>query len=109
MMDDQRAGSIANNSKTSTTDLVLSLYNTGMQDNAQGLTNSWCDGNVWETRIALSANMVWPLLVPQFSNSEKVSASFWIAGTLLHELCVCGYSPPSPSFSAPLQSCVFAS
>ncbi|KAI1077882.1 hypothetical protein F5B20DRAFT_245791 [Whalleya microplaca] len=33
----------------------------------------------------ISAEIIWPLLVPQYSQSEKMSSSFQIASTLLHE------------------------
>lgn len=39
--------------------------------------------------MTIGAEMVWPLLVPQYSSSEKMSASFAIAATILHELAVC--------------------
>ncbi|KAI2641330.1 hypothetical protein GGS21DRAFT_487683 [Xylaria nigripes] len=35
--------------------------------------------------ITLSAEMIWPLLVPQYSRSEKIICSFVVASTLLHE------------------------
>ncbi|KAL7629809.1 hypothetical protein AAE478_001332 [Parahypoxylon ruwenzoriense] len=34
----------------------------------------------------VAAELVWPLLVPQFSQSEKMAVSFMIATTILHEL-----------------------
>lgn len=38
--------------------------------------------------VTLSAEMLWPMLVPQISASEKIVASFALATTLLHELSV---------------------
>ncbi|KAI0005266.1 hypothetical protein F4779DRAFT_50597 [Xylariaceae sp. FL0662B] len=34
----------------------------------------------------VSVELIWPLLVPQYSQSEKMAASFQIATTLLHEI-----------------------
>jgi hypothetical protein len=44
-----------------------------------------------ETYIAITigAEMLWPLLVPEYSASEKMAASFGIAVSLLHEFAVC--------------------
>ncbi|KAI0188642.1 hypothetical protein EV127DRAFT_497202 [Xylaria flabelliformis] len=36
-------------------------------------------------KIKLAADMLWPLLVPQYSKSEKMTISWVIASTLLHE------------------------
>ncbi|KAI0451364.1 hypothetical protein F5B21DRAFT_528031 [Xylaria acuta] len=36
-------------------------------------------------KIRLAADIIWPLLVPQYSKSEKMATSFTIATTLLHE------------------------
>ncbi|KAI0551226.1 hypothetical protein F4679DRAFT_593662 [Xylaria curta] len=42
--------------------------------------------NPFETiKIKLAADLLWPLLVPQYSKSEKMSFSWVIASTLLHE------------------------
>ncbi|KAI1383738.1 uncharacterized protein F4822DRAFT_440000 [Hypoxylon trugodes] len=35
--------------------------------------------------MSIGAELVWPLLMPQYSQSEKLSASFAIASTILHE------------------------
>lgn len=47
--------------------------------------------------VRIAAEMVWPLLIPEYSAAEKTAASMHIANTLLHELCV--IEPPrlSPS------------
>ncbi|KAL2284815.1 hypothetical protein FJTKL_08644 [Diaporthe vaccinii] len=37
-------------------------------------------------RIVLNANNIWPLLVPDYSVSEKISVSFFVAKLILHEL-----------------------
>lgn len=37
-------------------------------------------------RILVSANMVWPLLVPEFNHSERAAALWDIASCILHEL-----------------------
>ncbi|RYC59088.1 hypothetical protein CHU98_g7119 [Xylaria longipes] len=39
-----------------------------------------------EIKIKVAADIIWPLLVPQYSKSEKMACSFTIASTLLHEL-----------------------
>ncbi|KAK8052200.1 hypothetical protein PG993_003585 [Apiospora rasikravindrae] len=36
--------------------------------------------------INISAELIWPLLVPMYSSSEKLCASYIVATTLLHEL-----------------------
>lgn len=38
--------------------------------------------------IHISAQLIWPLLVPEYSESEKLCSHFMIAVTLLHELMV---------------------
>ncbi|KAI0542569.1 hypothetical protein GGR58DRAFT_497114 [Xylaria digitata] len=43
------------------------------------------EGDDRKIRIKLGAEMIWPLLVPQYSASEKMTVSFTIASTLLHE------------------------
>jgi len=40
--------------------------------------------------IAIAADFLWPLLVPQYSRTEKLITSFNFATTLVHELMVCG-------------------
>ncbi|KAI1857434.1 hypothetical protein JX265_011169 [Neoarthrinium moseri] len=39
-----------------------------------------------DIEIRLAAELVWPLLVPEYSNSEKLAASWSVASTLLHEI-----------------------
>ena len=39
-------------------------------------------------RIDICAEMIWPLLVPMFTSTEKASVSLMIASTLLHEFAV---------------------
>ncbi|KAI0410448.1 hypothetical protein F5X98DRAFT_381780 [Xylaria grammica] len=43
------------------------------------------EGSKNTIRINLAAETLWPLLVPQYSKSEKMTVAFCIAGTLLHE------------------------
>lgn len=38
--------------------------------------------------ISIAAEMIWPLLIPETSKSEKLVASFLIAAVILHELTV---------------------
>jgi hypothetical protein len=40
--------------------------------------------------IAIAADFLWPLLVPQYSSTEKLITSFNFANTLVHEFMVCG-------------------
>lgn len=91
------------------TDLTLSLINAGMDENSHGVTLTGVGAKSWDTRIELSVSMVWPLLVPEFSNSEKVSHTFWFANTIVHELCVRGPPCPHTLFSIPLQPSAYAS
>ncbi|KAI1775806.1 hypothetical protein F4818DRAFT_388587 [Hypoxylon cercidicola] len=55
------------------------------EDCTYGCTN-WYDvgDHVYQT-IYLSAEIIWPLLMPQYSQTEKMVASFGVASTLLHE------------------------
>lgn len=57
---------------------------------ANGLAASYADddGHVVH-RICLNADMIWPLLVPEFTASEKASYRVTVAKTLLHEVYVC--------------------
>ncbi|KAF2966579.1 hypothetical protein GQX73_g7013 [Xylaria multiplex] len=50
-----------------------------------GCTGMIDEGPSLKIRILLAAEMIWPLLVPQYTESEKMSISFTIANTLLHE------------------------
>ncbi|KAI1765446.1 hypothetical protein GGR53DRAFT_529628 [Hypoxylon sp. FL1150] len=51
-----------------------------------GVTTYYEDNNIVHFTITVSAEMIWPLLMPQFSESEKMTAAFGVAVTLLHEL-----------------------
>lgn len=54
-----------------------------------GLAASYDDGNGGiEHRICINVDMVWPLLVPEFTAADKAPYMFSIARTLLHELMV---------------------
>lgn len=50
-------------------------------------------------RIFLEAQSIWPLLIPEYTESEKASHHFFLAGTILHELAVCLCSPQHPLWS----------
>ncbi|KAI1109597.1 hypothetical protein F5Y14DRAFT_22427 [Nemania sp. NC0429] len=54
--------------------------------NSFGFGSTQHDRTKGKIRIRLAAELVWPLLVPQYSASEKMTCSFLIATTLLHEL-----------------------
>lgn len=49
-------------------------------------------------RITISAEYIWPLLVPDYSTAEKAACSFSLAATMLHELAVSKpkTDPPPP-------------
>lgn len=42
----------------------------------------------WSIRIFLSADTVWPLLVDEYSESEKVAIRVKLTMTIMHELAV---------------------
>lgn len=42
----------------------------------------------FKIRINIAANIMWPLLVDEFSTAEKAATTLAIAGTMLHELSV---------------------
>lgn len=63
------------------------------EDFRYGATAASLEGENSAIRCCLSAELLWPLLVPNFSSSEKLAVSFFIAATLLHELMV-RQSPP---------------
>lgn len=46
------------------------------------------DPKKWAIRIDLNAAYFWPLLVQQYSVSEKTAISFALADLILHELAV---------------------
>ncbi|KAI0508907.1 hypothetical protein F5B22DRAFT_649606 [Xylaria bambusicola] len=52
---------------------------------AYGSTGMYNEGPKRVIRIKLAAESIWPLLVPQYSASEKMVASFEIANTMVHE------------------------
>ncbi|KAK6827645.1 hypothetical protein PG987_010986 [Apiospora arundinis] len=47
------------------------------------LINAGLDSKI---QIAIAAELVWPLLIPIYSSSEKLCASYVLATTILHEL-----------------------
>lgn len=52
--------------------------------------NTQCFDNGPDTKISMviAGDIIWPLLSPHFSESEKMTCSFSIASTLIHELAV---------------------
>ncbi|KAI1463836.1 uncharacterized protein F4812DRAFT_233757 [Daldinia caldariorum] len=50
-----------------------------------GITQPSGRGSNARIQIWIAAELIWPLLVPQYSQSEKMTASFLIASTLMHE------------------------
>ncbi|CAJ2512475.1 Uu.00g054900.m01.CDS01 [Anthostomella pinea] len=53
---------------------------------AYGFTNSTVCGADSYITISIAAEVIWPLLVDTYSQSEKLTCSFIIASTILHEL-----------------------
>lgn len=53
-----------------------------------GHTNLNLAGTDTKISIFLATELVWPLLIPVYSSSEKLCASYILATTLLHELMV---------------------
>ncbi|KAI1125520.1 hypothetical protein F5Y10DRAFT_284198 [Nemania abortiva] len=47
--------------------------------------STWYDAKRGVIRLRIAAELIWPLLVPQYSASERMVASFTIATVLLHE------------------------
>lgn len=54
-------------------------------------------------RLCLSANLIWPLLVDQYTESEKIGYRVKIAMVILHELAVCASSTPISCYAADSQ------
>ncbi|KAK5633797.1 hypothetical protein RRF57_009511 [Xylaria bambusicola] len=54
-------------------------------DFSLGSTGMYNEGTKHTIRIKIAAEVIWPLLVPQYSSSEKMVCSFEIANTLIHE------------------------
>lgn len=52
---------------------------------ANGITNY---NHPHGIRIYLDAELVWPLLIPEYTDSEKASHWFFLAVVILHELIV---------------------
>ncbi|KAI0846667.1 hypothetical protein F5Y00DRAFT_271802 [Daldinia vernicosa] len=50
-----------------------------------GVTQASGSGRDTVISIWIAAELIWPLLVPQYSQSEKLTASFLVASTLMHE------------------------
>lgn len=42
-------------------------------------------------QIQINANMIWPILLGQFSESEKTGYRFMLSAAVLHELAVSGH------------------
>ncbi len=53
-----------------------------------GFTYRESKGPQSSIHISIAAEMIWPLLVPGISASEKLASSFMLATTLLHEMAV---------------------
>lgn len=51
----------------------------------------------FKIEVYIAAEVVWPLLVDEYSTAEKASASMFVAATMLHELAVSLGSPRLPS------------
>ncbi|KAI8957191.1 hypothetical protein F5Y11DRAFT_103275 [Daldinia sp. FL1419] len=53
-----------------------------------GMTQMMGEGSDASICIWIAAELIWPLLMPQFSQSEKLTAAFLVASTMLHEFGV---------------------
>lgn len=55
-----------------------------------GLTESWGRNDPMGAgiNISIGAEMVWPLLIPEFTHKEKASCTMMIAATVIHEMAV---------------------
>ncbi|KAI0114333.1 hypothetical protein GGR51DRAFT_577369 [Nemania sp. FL0031] len=66
-------------------------YQADTEDLADDALNKFVYGSTWydedtrRIRIRIAGDIIWPLLVPQYSKSEKMGCSFTIASTILHE------------------------
>lgn len=68
-------------------------------DNRTGETSSSRrhDPDNFNLRVAIAAELMWPLLVDEYTIVEKQNCSLVIATTILHELAVCFLFIPSIS------------
>jgi hypothetical protein len=57
-------------------------------DRAYGITRCVLDPNISSIKCSIVGEVIWPLLVKDYSSSEKLVCSFLIASTLLHEFAV---------------------
>lgn len=77
---------------TFTMDIISSRWdpsNTVMMDyQAYGMNYRIGRSATAQNIVCVSAELIWPLLQPGISESEKLSASFIIASVLLHEIAV---------------------
>ncbi|KAI1151432.1 hypothetical protein F4825DRAFT_451465 [Nemania diffusa] len=73
---------------------IESAYTLGEEEKEEGIQHDghghFCYGSAaldsgGQIRIRLAGDKIWPLLVPEYSASEKMISSFSIASTLLHE------------------------
>jgi len=74
--------------------LDLIITSCGLEKNEKttwGVTYAPHDREVHDMRITMEINaeIIWPLLVPQYTAAEKAMCSFMLGATLLHELAVC--------------------
>ncbi|KAI1420202.1 hypothetical protein F5Y12DRAFT_719798 [Xylaria sp. FL1777] len=70
-----------------------------------GSAGLYNEGSKHTIRIRLAAEIIWPLLVPQYSKSEKMACSFEIGITLLHEFA--GQDPEVTRLLLSLKGLVF--
>jgi hypothetical protein len=73
---------------------INTLYRLTEDGSRRGRGNEGAYGrtHVSETgriRIEVAAEMLWPLLSPHYTSAEKLTCSFSVAKTILHEIGVC--------------------
>lgn len=76
-------------------------------DTFWGITQfvNWDNHTTMSIRVAICAEMLWPLLVPTYNDAEKGAASLMVASTIIHELAVSPYTVRlTPNGPSPLTS-----
>lgn len=61
------------------------LDSSAHKDQIYGMTSvfpPFVEGPCWDIRIYIAAQLVWPLIIPNYSAAENDAASFLLAGTV---------------------------
>lgn len=59
-------------------------YGSTLIERTQGVS----PGSPFKIRISIAADIIWPLLVDEYSPAEKAATTLMVAGTMLHEISV---------------------